>query len=247
MKLHRTRLGAVTLTAALALCTIALSPASAAPAPVRGTATGSIDVLGTPVPLPSSAAFTGTHDPDTGVLQVALTADDLALSLPTPSGTIGLTASFANPGGFTGTASGSTANLTGSVRLTLVDLQAPGVTLPVPIGFLNCSLTFPLELTGTWDEATKVVEVTDGEVAVPALPVLCATGIQAATDLDVNALLAQLPPGSVSVRLAFGDPTAPATTTVASTVPSNTAPPTVDVAPTAPPARPVDATPAYTG
>lgn len=246
MKLHCTRLGALSLTAALALCTIASSPASAAPVPVRGTATGSIDVLGTPVPLPSSASFTGTHDLDTGALQVSLTANDLALSLPTPSGTIGFTASFANPGGFTGTASGTTANLAGSVRLTLVDLQAPGLTLPAPIGFLNCSLTFPLELTGTWNEATKVVEATDGEVAVPALPSLCATGIQAVADLDVNALLARLPAGSISVRLAFGEPESPTTTTVVpSTVPSSTTPSTVT--PAAPPARPVNATPSYTG
>lgn len=245
MKVHRTRFGALMLTAALALSTIALSPASATPAPVGGHATGSIDVLGTPVPLPSSATFTGTHDPDSGALQVTLTADDLALSLPTPSGTIGITASFANPGGFTGTATGSTANLAGSVRLTLVDLDAPGVTLPVPIGFLNCSLTFPLDLTGTWDAATKVVEVTDRAVTVPALPTLCATGIQAVAGIDVNALLAQLPAGSISMHLAFSEPAAPTTTTTLA--PPATTPTTVAVAPAAPAARPTSATPTYTG
>lgn len=233
---------------------VAMQSAGAASAPISGTATGTIGALGVPVPLPATAAFTGTHDDVSGAMNVTLTADDVSVSLPISGDTLSATASFANPGGFTGNASGDTASLDGSIKLTLTELSVPGFELPIPIGFLNCSLTFPLHLTGSWDAATGVVDVSQSEVAVPALPTVCALGIQAATQIDVNALLAQLPAGTVSLRLAIGG----------QPVPPMTLPPSISVAPTptlssspvsstpaqqtqAPAARPVSASPSYTG
>lgn len=223
MQIRRSRLTVVGLLVTLIAGLVLFGTAGAAPAPVTGTATGSIGVAGIPVPLPASAAFTGTHDPVSGALKVTVTADDLSLTLPLGADTISVGATFANPGGFTGSASGTTANLNGSIRLTLTQLQAPGVSLPIPIAFLNCSLTFPLALTGTWDDTARVVQVTQPDVTMPTLAPVCATALQLTTQIDVNAILGQLPPGDVTIRLAFdGGTTSTTSTTSTSTSTTST-------------------------
>ena len=226
MKKYRAQLSVATCVATLIFGAIILQPAGAVSAPISGSATGTIGALGVPVPLPTSAAFTGTHDNVTGAMKVKVTSDDFSLSLPFSGDTLKATAKFDNPGGLTGNASGTTANLDGSIKLTLTALDVPGFDLPIPIALLNCSLTFPLHLAGSWDEATGVVDVSQSEVAVPALPALCALGIQAATQIDVNGLLSQLPSGTVSIQLDIDGLPTTTTTTIATTTTTTTLAPT---------------------
>lgn len=212
MKVHRTRHAAALVAGIIALTFAAATPASAAATKISGTVDGTIEALGIPVPIPSAATFAGSLDQSSGVLNATVASDPVALQLPVGDGTASVGATFANPGGFTGTAKGTTATLNGSVKLTLTELSAPGVEIPIPIAMLGCSLTFPLQLTGTWNAATGVIDVAQSNVSVPQLPMFCALGIQTATGVDVNAALADLPPGSVALRLAITAPTWPPTT-----------------------------------